>query len=65
MAFPVPHFRPPPLPEPVQFVTVVAREELQYTDRPIFKAPPLSVRPHLFDQASMAEELRRIGLGER
>lgn len=42
MPFDVPHFRPPPLPEPTPVVRVVQREDVQW-NRPIFKAPPLEV----------------------
>lgn len=64
MPFPVPQFRPPPIAEPVPLVRVVAREDVQW-NRPMFKAPPLEVSPQLFDSSTLAEDLRRVGLGER
>lgn len=63
MAFPA-QFRPPPLAEPTPVVQIVAREDVQW-NRPMFKAPPLEVYPKLFDSSTLAEDLRRIGLGER
>lgn len=64
MSLPVPQFRPPPLPEPTPVVSIVAREDMPW-DRPIFKAPVLEVRPWFIDRSELAEDLRRIGLGER
>lgn len=64
MSLPVPQFRPPPLPEPTPAVRVIAREDIPW-NRPIFKAPSLEVQPWLFEPTALAEDLRRIGLGER
>jgi hypothetical protein len=64
MPFPVPQFRPPPLAEPTPVVQVVERQAADW-NRPIFKAPPLEVYPKLFDSATLADDLRRVGLGER
>jgi hypothetical protein len=59
MLFPVPQFRPPPLPEPAPVVRIVAREDVQW-NRPIFKAPPLEVDPNLFLPAPLAEIFRDL-----
>ena len=64
MPFPVPQFRPPPLAEPTPVVQFVARESVGW-DRPIFKAPPLDVFPKMLDSSAVAEDIRRVGLGER
>lgn len=64
MPFPVPPFRPPPLAEPVPVVLFVDKAEVQW-NRPMFKAPALEVHPRLFDSSVLAEDLRRVGLGER
>ena len=65
MPLPVPHFRPPPLPEPAPIVRVVERSEDVTWNRPIFKAPPLEVYPRLFNPAVLTHDLRQIGLGIR
>jgi len=63
MNVPVPHFRPNPAPEPPAMVRVAGREDVQW-NRPIFKAPPLELSPHI-SPAKLAEDLRRIALGDR
>jgi hypothetical protein len=64
MPFPVPHFHPKPVPEPPAMVRTVAREDVQW-NRPVFKAPPLKLHPHAFDATIFAQDLRRIGMGQR
>ena len=38
------HFQPPPEREIAAIVRVIAREDVQWNNRPLFKAPPLVVR---------------------
>ena len=42
----------------------VSREDVLW-NRPVFKAPPLKLDPKLVDASAVAEQFRRIGLGER
>lgn len=64
MQFPVPNFHPKPAPEPPAMVRTVAREDVLW-NRPIFKAPPLQLHPQAFDATIFAQDLRRVGLGQR
>lgn len=53
-------FTPPPLTrEPPALVRVVVSHADVTWDRPVFKAPPLDVRPPLDDVAALAAERRR------
>jgi hypothetical protein len=61
MHFPVPHFRPQHAVEPPADVRMVSRADVQWS-RPIFKAPPIKLNPKVVDAATLAEDLRRIGL---
>jgi hypothetical protein len=58
MAFPIPLSRPPIAPEPPALVRSVKREDVLW-NRPVFKAPPLVVRPPLEDIAVFTSDLRR------
>ena len=58
MHLPPPFVRPSLATEPPALVRVVAREDVQW-NRPIFKAPPLVVRPPLADVAALAAEILR------
>lgn len=42
----------------------IGREDVLW-NRPVFKAPPLTLHPKRFDLRALADELRRIGIGER
>ena len=64
MHFPVPNIHQKPIPEPAAMVRTVAREDVLW-NRPVFKAPPLELHPEAFDATILAQDLRRIGLGER
>lgn len=64
MPFPVPQFRPPPLPEPAPVVRVVAREDVTW-NRPIFRAPVLEVHPKFFDASAFVDDFRPIAVGLR
>lgn len=61
------HFAIPQLPstsEPMVSLQTLHREDVIWS-RPVFKAPPLeSFLPDL-DPSAIAEEFRRIGLGQR
>lgn len=61
MQIPVPFTRPQITSEPSALVRVVTREDVMWLrpERPIFKAPPLNVRPPLEDVAALTAELRR------
>ncbi len=63
MYFPIQNVPPDTTPTNSLVVQVLARDVIW--DRPIFKAPPLEVYPKLFNSATLAEDLRLIGLGER
>ena len=45
---PVPYIRPTAATEPPALVRVVSREDVLW-NRPVFKAPPLNVRPPVID----------------
>ena len=45
-------------------VRYLGREDVLW-NRPVFKAPPLMLQPKLFDVTALAEEFRRVGIGER
>jgi hypothetical protein len=64
MAFPVPDSHPKPASEPPAMVRSATREDVMW-NRPIFKAPPLELSPDVFNAELFAQELRRIGLGQR
>jgi hypothetical protein len=64
MDFPIPNFHPKSEPEPAAMVRTVAREDVLW-NRPVFKAPPLELHPQAFDVAALAQDLRRVGLGQR
>ena len=44
MNLPVTHFNRPPEREIPAIIRVIAREDVQWNNRPLFKAPPLIVR---------------------
>ncbi len=58
MPLPIPFSRPPVAPEPPALVRLVTREDVMW-NRPVFKAPPLEVRPPLEDVATLNSGLRR------
>ena len=58
MHLPLPFVRPQIATEPPALVRVIAREDVQW-NRPVFKAPPLQVRPPLADVAALAADLIR------
>ena len=61
MHFP-PHFnRPESHIEPSALVRVIAREDVEWSqwNRPLFKAPPLDVKPPLADVAALAADVLR------
>jgi hypothetical protein len=64
MAAPVPHFHPKSVSEPPAIVKVVTRQDVLW-DRPIFKAPPLDVRPATLDADVLADHLRQVGLVQK
>jgi hypothetical protein len=64
MHFPVPHFKINTPPEPPADVRMVTRADIMW-DRPVFKAPPLTLNPKAIDAARFAADLRRIGLVSR
>jgi hypothetical protein len=64
MHSPGPHFQQKPASEPPAMVRSATREDVQW-NRPIFKAPPLELFLKQFDATIFAEDLRRIGLGQR
>lgn len=45
-------------------VRTATREDVLW-NRPVFKAPPLQVRPEILDARIFAEDLKRIGLVQR
>jgi len=55
------HFHPKSVSEPPAMVKTVTRQDVLW-DRPIFKAPPLDVRPATLDAATLADDLRQVGL---
>ena len=61
MQTPVHFTRPQIATEPPAWVRVISREDVMWhrPERPIFKAPPLNVRPPLEDVAALAAALRR------
>ncbi|MCX6956043.1 MAG: hypothetical protein NTV51_28230 [Verrucomicrobia bacterium] len=61
MNLPVPFVRPQIATEPPALVRIVSREDVawNYRDRPVFRAPPIEVRPPLADVAAFTAELRR------
>ncbi|MSU50677.1 MAG: hypothetical protein EXS37_16585 [Opitutus sp.] len=64
MHLPLPNVHPKPALEPPAMIRTATREDVQW-NRPVFKAPPLQLHPQAFDATIFAEDLRRIGLGER
>jgi hypothetical protein len=58
MYLPPPFERPQPASEPPALVRVLTREEIHW-NRPVFKAPPLVVKPPTADVMSLAAEVRR------
>jgi len=58
MHLPPPFVRPSFATEPPALVRMIAREDVQW-NRPVFKAPPLVVRPPLADVAALAADLLR------
>ncbi len=53
MHLPPPFVRPQPATEPPALVRVVSREDVLW-NRPIFRAPPLDVRPPVFDLSAFS-----------
>ena len=64
MHFPPPNQQPKPATEPPAMVRTATREDVLW-NRPVFKAPPLELHPQAFDATIFAEDLRRVGLGQR
>ena len=64
MHLPFPHFQPRPDAKPAERERAVVRKDVLW-DRPIFKAPPLELDLQSFNAAFFAQDLRRIGLGQR
>lgn len=58
MYLPPPFDRPEPATEPPALVRVLTREEIHW-NRPLFKAPPLNVKPPTADVKLLASEIRR------
>lgn len=58
MHLPIPITPPPLANPPPALVRVVSHADVTW-NRPIFKAPPLNVRPPLADVAALAAERRR------
>ena len=58
MHLPPPFVRPLTATEPPALVRVVSREDVMW-NRPVFKAPPLIVRPPVFDPQAFAPETPR------
>lgn len=58
MPLPIPFSRLPVALEPPALVRLVSREDVTW-DRPVFKAPPLSVRPPLEDIAAFTSDFRQ------
>ena len=58
MHLPIPFIRPQAATEPPALVRVVSREDVMW-NRPVFKAPPLAVRPPVFDANRFASEPAR------
>lgn len=65
MPYEMPHFRPPPLPEPAPVVHVVAQEDVQWNRPVVFKAPPLEVDPNLFLPAKLTDVFRELNPARR
>jgi hypothetical protein len=61
---PLPMIRPQQAAEPPQMVRQVGREDVLW-DRPVFKAPPLKFSLSHREVQAFAEDLRRIGSGNR
>ncbi len=55
MHLPPPFVRPQAATEPSALVRVVSREDVLW-NRPVFKAPPLVVRPPVVDETAFAPE---------
>ena len=64
MHLPLPFVRPQTATEPPALVRVVSREDVQW-NRPVFRAPPLNVRPPVLDATIFAADLRRDDLAVR
>jgi hypothetical protein len=62
--FPFSPTRPDTTPERPAMVSHVGREDVLW-NRPVFRAPPLEQSMKKIDVRAFAEELRRIGRGER
>lgn len=60
MIFPAPEFQPKPAAEPPAMVRIATREDVIW-NRPVFKAPPLTLHPQPFDAKLFADELPRFG----
>lgn len=58
MHLPPPFVVPQAATEPPALVRVMSREDVLW-NRPVFKAPPLVVRPQVFDAAVFAANARR------
>ena len=61
---PPPLFRSQSAAEPPPMVRYVGREDVLW-NRPVFKAPPLEISRTKRDVQALAEDLRRIGAGQR
>jgi len=61
MHLPLPFSRPQLPTEPPALVRKIAREDVEWSqwNRPVFKAPPLNVKPPLVDVASLAADVLR------
>ena len=57
MHLPPPVIRPQPAHEPPALVRVVSREDVMW-DRPIFRAPPLRVKPPAVDLTMFGVDVR-------
>lgn len=64
MHLPVPHISPHLDSENSAMMRSIVREDVLW-NRPVFKAPPLEPLLRGFDASAFAEELRRVGLGNR
>lgn len=63
MNLPVSNFQPKNLPEPPAMVRSALREDVLW-NRPVFKAPPLDIKPQPFDATLFSLDLPRASFGQ-
>ena len=64
MHLPPPFIRPQSATEPPALVRVVARADVMW-DRPVFRAPPLQVRPPVVDATVFSFDFRDCEVNDR